>query len=88
MENKAKIRELHVYGDKISTYNKNSKKNKGQHHGFGKKLLKIAENISKENNCDGMCVIAGVGTRNYYRKFGYEIPYFEKNHGYFMTKTF
>jgi ELP3 family radical SAM enzyme/protein acetyltransferase len=89
MKNKGKIRELHVYGDKISTYKKNSQQqHKGQHHGFGKKLLKVAENIGKENNCDGMCVIAGVGTRNYYRKFGYEIPYHEKNHGYFMTKKF
>jgi ELP3 family radical SAM enzyme/protein acetyltransferase len=87
---KGKIRELHVYGDKVATYgksNENSKKlNRGQHHGFGKKLLHIAENISKEYGCNGTCVIAGVGTRNYYRKFGYEIPYHEKNHGYFMIK--
>jgi histone acetyltransferase (RNA polymerase elongator complex component) len=31
-------------------------------------------------------VIAGVGTRNYYRKFGYDIHYEEKNHGGFMVK--
>jgi histone acetyltransferase (RNA polymerase elongator complex component) len=35
-----------------------------------------------------MMVISGVGTRNYYRKFGYEIPYDEKNHGDFMIKKF
>jgi ELP3 family radical SAM enzyme/protein acetyltransferase len=92
MRNKGKIRELHVYGDKVSTYSQNknkinkNEKNPGQHHGFGKKLLNVAETISKEHGCDGTCVIAGVGTRNYYRKFGYEIPYSEPNHGWFMIK--
>jgi ELP3 family radical SAM enzyme/protein acetyltransferase len=94
MRNKGKIRELHVYGDKVATYKQNKNKDlktehSGQHHGFGKKLLKVAEAISKdEYNCNGTCVIAGVGTRNYYRKQGYEIPFDEKNHGDFMVKQF
>ena len=90
MYHKGKIRELHVYGDKQSTYKQNNKNDKTeqkvQHHGFGRQLLKYAEKISAEHGCDGTCVIAGVGTRNYYRKFGYEIPYGEENHGGFMTK--
>ena len=94
MRNKGKIRELHVYGDKVATYKQNKNKDlktehSGQHHGFGKKLLKVAETISKdEYNCDGTCVIAGIGTRNYYRKQGYEIPYAQQNHGDFMVKNF
>ena len=85
MSSLGKIRELHVYGNKKSTYDKNIKEGV-QHGGFGKQLLYCAESISSENGCNGTCVIAGVGTRNYYRKFGYEIPYDEKNHGGFMVK--
>ena len=88
--NKAKIRELHVYGSMNDTYSTPAHK-ETQHIGFGKKLLAEAEKIAKSNTChkcDGMMVISGVGTRNYYRKFGYEIPYDEKNHGDFMIKKF
>ena len=59
-----------------------------QHIGFGKNLLNESEKIAKFHKCDGIMVIAGIGTRNYYRKFGYEIPYEEKNNGGFMIKTF
>lgn len=84
---KAKLRELHVYGSMNDTYSKNENK-ETQHIGFGKKLLVEAEKIARCYHCDGVMVIAGVGTRNYYRKFGYEIPYDEKNHGDFMIKKF
>jgi elongator complex protein 3 len=84
---KAKLRELHVYGSMNDTYSKNENK-ETQHIGFGKNLLNEAEKIAKFHRCDGIMVIAGIGTRNYYRKFGYEIPYEEKNNGGFMIKTF
>ena len=84
MRNKGKIRELHVYGNKNATYDTNHNNSKYiQHFGFGKSLLKMAETISKEHKCNGTSVIAGVGTRNYYRKFGYEI-----GDGGFMIKKF
>ena len=86
--NKAKIRELHVYGVKTAIFNTNTKESHVQHYGFGRNLLKMAEEIAIENGCNGTCVIAGAGTRNYYRKFGYEIPYNETNHGWFMSKNF
>lgn len=85
--NKAKIRELHVYGRVNDTYSNNNIKS-SQHVGFGKKLMIEAEKIAKNYNCDGLVVIAGVGTRDYYRKLGYDINYSIKNHGEFMTKTF
>ena len=85
-ENTGKIRELHVYGQKIAT-NEKSDVNP-QHNGFGKILLSTSEDIAKTYKCDGTVVIAGVGTRNYYKKFGYEIPYLHKNHGGFMLKKF
>ena len=66
----ALIRELHVYGNMIKIGGKNPKI--GQHTGFGEKLLKEAENIAVDNGKDEMAIISGIGTRNYYRKFGYE----------------
>lgn len=86
-QNTGKIRELHVYGQKIAT-NEKSEKTNAQHSGFGKVLLSTAEDIAKSYKCNGTLVIAGVGTRNYYRKFGYEIPYSYKDHGWFMLKKF
>ena len=44
----------------------------GQHTGFGEKLLKEAENISIDAGKDSIAIISGIGSRNYYRKFGYE----------------
>ena len=66
----ALVRELHVYGNMIKIGDKNPKI--GQHTGFGEKLLKEAENISVDNGKDSVAIISGIGSRNYYRKFGYE----------------
>ena len=46
--------------------------NIGQHTGFGEKLLKEAEELSIENGKEELAIISGIGSRNYYRKFGYE----------------
>ena len=66
----ALIRELHVYGNMIKIGGKNPKI--GQHTGFGEKLLREAEGIAVDNGKEEMAIISGIGTRNYYRKFGYE----------------
>jgi elongator complex protein 3 len=61
-----------------------SRKGKGhvyQHKGLGQKLLEEAEKICKrEYNLKKLSVISAVGTREYYRKFGYIIngPYVTK----------
>ena len=69
----ALIRELHVYSTLIPV-NKNKDKGKSiQHRGFGKRLLKEAEKIAITHGYVKSCVISGVGVRNYYRKFGYEL---------------
>lgn len=72
------VRELHVYGNMLEIGSKG--KTVGQHTGFGEKLLKKAEEIAIDNNKDKMIIISGIGARNYYRKFGYEIegPYMAK----------
>ena len=64
------IRELHVYGNMIKIGDKNP--TIGQHTGFGEKLLKEAENLSIDKGYEEVAIISGIGSRNYYRKFGYE----------------
>ncbi len=70
------IRELHIYGQTIPVGDE-STDNIVQHKGWGRKLLARAEEIAKENGFEKMAIISGVGVREYYRKFGYELegPY-------------
>jgi elongator complex protein 3 len=70
------IRELHIYGETTSL----GKKGDVQHSGFGKILLKTAEEICKENNYNKLLVISGIGVRGYYSKFKYNLegPYMSK----------
>ncbi len=67
------IRELHVYGPTTPI----GKKGKWQHKGYGKKLLKAAEERAKEEGKKKMVIISGIGVREYYKKYGYkqEGPY-------------
>ncbi len=73
----ALIRELHVYGQAV----KIGDKKKIQHAGWGKKLLKAAEDIAKKNGKKKIVVISGVGVREYYKKQGYTLegPYMVKS---------
>jgi elongator complex protein 3 len=77
-EDTALLRELHVYGNMLKIGEKASKI--GQHNGFGERLIKRAEEISIDNGKNELLVTSGIGARNYYRKFGYEIkgPYMAK----------
>jgi len=70
LEGCALIRELHVYGKTIQVHKPNIGDG-SQHIGIGKALMNKAEEIAKEHEFKKMCVIAGIGTRNYYRKIGY-----------------
>ena len=64
----ALIRELHIYGHTIPV---GEKSNKSQHKGWGKKLVKKCEEISKKNGYKKIAIISGVGVREYYKKLGY-----------------
>jgi ELP3 family radical SAM enzyme/protein acetyltransferase len=81
LENMALIRELHVYGSvqNVGHFNTLIKTTSPecQHSGFGKKLLKKAEEIAFWNGTDGLVIISGMGVRDYYKKRGY---YFENNY--------
>ena len=75
------IRELHIFGPMVQV-GKKAKINEWQHRGWGELLMKEAERISKyEYDAKKIIVLAGIGTRNYYRRFGYkkEGPYIVKN---------
>ncbi len=63
------IREVHTFGDQLSIWEKWAKF--GQHLGFGKKLIKKAEEIAIEFWYKKMAVIAWVWVRRYYEKSGY-----------------
>lgn len=73
----AMIRELHVYGN-MNPVEYNTKTTKTQHLGFGKKLVKKAEQIAIMNGYRNMAIISGVGVREYY----------EKKHGYHLEHTY
>ncbi|XP_063967885.1 elongator complex protein 3 isoform X2 [Lytechinus pictus] len=74
------VRELHVYGSVVPVNSRDPRK--FQHQGFGMLLMEEAERIAREEHGSGkISVISGVGTRNYYRKLGYELdgPYMSKS---------
>jgi len=71
------IRELHVYGVATDI----GKEGNVQHRGYGKKLLKKAEEIAKKHNKNKMIIISGIGVRGYYYKLGY------KKQGPYVVKT-
>lgn len=62
------VRELHVYGQATDFKDKNI-----QHRGIGKKLLKIAEELSIKEGMTKIAVISGIGVREYYKKQGYKL---------------
>ncbi|NOJ29521.1 MAG: tRNA uridine(34) 5-carboxymethylaminomethyl modification radical SAM/GNAT enzyme Elp3, partial [Nitrososphaeraceae archaeon] len=80
IKNAVVIRELHVYGKLLDIGNKKNDES-FQHRGLGKKLMKEAERIAREElNVKKISVISAIGTREYYKKMGYFIngPYVSK----------
>jgi elongator complex protein 3 len=71
LNNSAIVRELHTYGQQIPLKEKSLS---AQHQGLGKKLIKEAEKITKEEfELLKIAVISGIGAREYYKKLGYEL---------------
>jgi len=71
LKNAALIREVHVYGKQVAVGKRNPVGK--QHGGFGSRLMKYAEDFSKKSGYKKVAVIAGIGTREYYKKLGYRI---------------
>lgn len=81
----ALVRELHVIGGAVEIGTAGCDSAKGinsnfQHQGLGKELLKEAEKIAKLYKKKKMVIISAIGTRDYYRKFGYKLE------GVYMVK--
>lgn len=69
----ALVRELHVYGQLVEVDSRDTSQMASQHIGHGKYLMEWAEKLSRREGYTHLAVIAGVGTRNYYRKLGYHL---------------
>jgi len=70
----AMIREVHVYGPALGV-GKDSR-GEAQHRGLGAHLVAQAETISREAGFEQLAVISAIGTRNYYRRLGFELAEF------------
>ncbi len=71
LQNSSVIREIHVYGELASLGKKSS--NLTQHRGIGAQLITLAENYSRRAGFNVINVISAIGTRDYYRKRGFEL---------------
>ncbi|MGQ9788648.1 MAG: tRNA uridine(34) 5-carboxymethylaminomethyl modification radical SAM/GNAT enzyme Elp3 [Candidatus Hadarchaeaceae archaeon] len=74
------VRELHVYGPLVRV-GQTSSQNQWQHRGWGERLLREAERVSRDDiGARKILVLAGIGTREYYRRLGYKLdgPYMSK----------
>lgn len=72
-------REVHTYGQ-VAQIDINDGI-KTQHRGLGKRLMIKAEEIARKKGYKKMAVISAIGTREYYRKLGYELE------GTYMVKN-
>ncbi|PIZ73350.1 hypothetical protein CO045_02305 [Candidatus Peregrinibacteria bacterium CG_4_9_14_0_2_um_filter_41_14] len=71
----ALVRELHVYGTQksLNKDKKDSLKSKTQHKGYGRHLMEAAEQTAAAAGYKKIAVISAIGTREYYKKLGYEL---------------
>ena len=71
LANAAIIREVHIYGQSLEVGLEEG--GAAQHIGLGERLMSKAEQLAKEDGFQRIAVIAALGTRGYYRRFGYEL---------------
>lgn len=71
LQNAAIIREVHVYGQVVDIGE--SKTGKAQHLGLGTKMIALAKQIAKQQTYQKIAVISAIGTRQYYKKLGFEL---------------
>ena len=65
------VREVHTFGQ-VRELGEDEVSSKSQHMGLGRRLMERAEQIASERGYGKMAVISAIGTREYYRKLGYE----------------
>ncbi len=67
----AVIREVHIYGPALEIGESNH--GEAQHAGLGRKLAEQALELARNAGYRRLAVISAIGTRNYYRKLGFEL---------------
>ena len=67
----AVIREVHVYGPALELGA--SSRGEAQHLGLGTRLIEHAESIAQSAGIKRLAVISAIGTREYYRRQGFEL---------------
>lgn len=67
----ALIREVHVYGPALHLGAPSQ--GEAQHAGLGRRLVQRAQEVARSAGFRRIAVIAAVGTRNYYRRLGFEL---------------
>lgn len=65
------IREVHVYGQAVPVGDK--KNEHSQHLGLGKKMIDRAKELAKIAGYEKLAVISAIGTREYYKKLGFDL---------------
>jgi len=65
----ALIRELHVYGSVVPV--NEYEPDDWQHKGYGRILLREAEQVAHENGAEQILVTSALGVRDYFRRQGY-----------------
>jgi elongator complex protein 3 len=65
------VRELHVYGPALELGAMDH--GKAQHAGLGRALAERAMQIARHAGLRRIAVISAIGTREYYRKLGFEL---------------
>ena len=63
------IREVHVYGPALNPGDDN--RGEAQHTGLGAALIERAKMMARAAGYSRLAVISAVGTREYYRRFGF-----------------
>ncbi len=71
LRNAAVVREIHTYGFQVGIGKRHS--TAPQHLGLGRQLLEKAEKITRHAGIKKLAVIASIGTREYYKKWGYTL---------------
>ena len=93
LQDAALVRELHVYGNEVGVSEdgdgeaprasnvSSETASDYQHEGYGRRLLREAEDLAADAGFEKLSVISGIGAREYYReKLGYyqDGPYVSK----------
>jgi elongator complex protein 3 (tRNA carboxymethyluridine synthase) len=71
LEGCAVVREVHIYGPALEIGA--SSRGEAQHTGLGRKLAEQAMELARRAGYKRIAVISAIGTREYYRKLGFEL---------------